>query len=189
MGTADRNRHPEPSHDSIVADWQAHAEEHDDANYDFLCSLKHRDYGFDPDEATADLHRQAFDIVDCTRCANCCKTMIVELDEADIERIARHLDMPREAFIETYLEPAEHESAHRMRERPCPFLGSDDLCTIYDVRPTGCREYPHTDKVGFTTRTMSQASNALQCPAVFWIVEQMRVRAGERRRRRRRRRS
>ena len=45
-----------------------------------------------------------------------------------------------------------------------------DRCTIYKVRPTDCREYPHTDKEGFTFRAMGVASNALACPAVFWIV-------------------
>lgn len=52
--------------------------------------------------------------------------------------------------------------------------GDDNLCSIYEVRPAECREYPHTNKPGFTTRTVRHASNALACPAVFWIVEQMR---------------
>ena len=55
--------------------------------------------------------------------------------------------------------------------------GDDNRCTIYDVRPAACREYPHTDKEGFTFRTMLHANNAKQCPAVFWIVEQLRLRA------------
>ncbi len=24
---------------------------------------------------------------------------------------------------------------------PCPFLGADNLCTVYDVRPTNCRRF------------------------------------------------
>jgi len=63
------------------------------------------------------------------------------------------------------------------RQKPCPFLGDDDHCTIHDVRPVVCREYPHTDKEGFTSRTMGVAGNALVCPAVFWIVEQMKRQA------------
>ena len=26
--------------------------------------------------------------------------------------------------------------------KPCPFLSSDNLCLIYEVRPDGCRLYP-----------------------------------------------
>ena len=47
------------------------------------------------------------------------------------------------------------------------------------MRPNLCREYPHTDKEGFTFIMMGVASNALVCPAVFWIVEQMKRQALE----------
>jgi hypothetical protein len=58
-------------HDTIVEDWRRNAESHGDENYAFLRSLKFRDYGFDPDELAAELHERVFEIVDCTRCANC----------------------------------------------------------------------------------------------------------------------
>ncbi len=61
---------------------------------------------------------------------------------------------------------------------PAQFLAQDGRCTIYDVRPTVCREYPHTNKKGFTFRTHLHARNALSCPIVFWIVEQMKRKAG-----------
>ena len=99
-------------HDSIVQDWQKHAEQNDEKNYRFLRSLKHRDYGFEPDEVAGELHEQAFKMVDCNRCANCCKTMTVLLTEADIERIAQHLNMPVQEFHRAaYLEPDESQSS------------------------------------------------------------------------------
>ncbi len=165
------------NHDGIVDDWRRHAEKHDGKNYRFLRSLKTRDCGFDPDEAAAELHEQVFGTVDCTRCANCCKTMTVLLDRPDIDRIAGHLGMAAQEFIDTHLEPGENGDLPKMRQQPCPFLGGDNRCTIYEVRPACCREYPHTDKEGFATRTMLHADNAKECPAVFWIVEQLRHRA------------
>ena len=160
-------------HDSVVEDWRNNGERHDDENYEFLRSMKFRDYGFDPDELAGDLHEQAFQIVDCTRCANCCKTMDIKLDDEDIDRIAEHLNMPTAEFIERYLEAKEEDGPYKARQKPCPFLGEDDRCTIYEVRPTVCREYPHTDKEGLVFRTIGVANNTLVCPAVFWIVEQM----------------
>jgi Fe-S-cluster containining protein len=155
------------NHDSIVQDWRVHAERHDEKNYRFLRSLKHRDYGFDPDELAGELHEQVFQTVDCTL-----------LTEADIERIAQRLDLSVQQFTERYLEPDEEEAPLlKMRQQPCPFLGGDNRCTIYEVRPAACREYPHTDKEGFTSRTMLHANNAKECPAVFWVVEQLRLRA------------
>ncbi len=167
-------------HDAVVEDWRQYAEPNDDENYDFLRSMKFKDYGFEPDELAGELHQQAFEIVDCTRCANCCKTMDITISDEDVERIAGHLKLETTEFLETYLEDADDEEGdgpHKARQKPCPFLSEDARCTIYEVRPTVCREYPHTDKDGFTFRTMGVAGNALVCPAVFWIVEQMKKRA------------
>ena len=97
--------------------------------------------------------------------------------EVQMQRRVTLLNMPTAEFIETYLEADDEDGPYKARQRPCPFLGDDDRCTIYEVRPTVCREYPHTDKEGFTFRTMGVASNAQVCPAVFWIVEQMKQRA------------
>jgi len=110
--------------------------------------------------------------------------MDIKFSDEDVMRIARHFDMDTDEFVKTYLEPDEEDGPYKVRGKPCPFLGDDDRCGIYDVRPTVCREYPHTDKEGFTFRTMGVANNALACPAVFWIVEEMKKRSGycERRR-------
>ncbi len=164
-------------HDTVVANWNQNAERHDDENYGFLRSMKFRDYGFDPDELAGELHEQAFQIVDCTRCANCCKTMDITFDDKDIERIAGRLNMPTAKFMRRTWKPMMRMARYKARQKPCPFLGDDDRCTIYEVRPTVCLEYPHTDKEGFTFRTRGVASNTLVCPAVFWIVEQMKQRA------------
>jgi hypothetical protein len=70
----------------MVEDWRRNAELHGDANYAFLRSLKFRDYGFDPDELAAELHERAFGTVDCTRCANCCKTLEIKITDDDVQR-------------------------------------------------------------------------------------------------------
>jgi hypothetical protein len=161
-------------HESVVNDWRRNAAAHADANFDFLHSLKSSD-ARKTDALAGRLHREAFEIVDCTRCANCCKTMSVRLNREDIERIAGHLGMSPAEFAAKYLKPTDDDELEIVA-KPCPFLGTDDRCTIYEVRPDCCRGYPHTDAKGFATRTMSHSANTLVCPAVFWIVEQMRER-------------
>ena len=37
--------------------------------------------------------------IDCTQCANCCKEIIISLDESDITNFAEGLQMPEEKFI------------------------------------------------------------------------------------------
>ncbi len=165
-------------HDTVIDQWRQNAERHDEANYAFLRSMKFCDDDFEPDELAGELQKQAFEIVDCTRCANCCKTMAIKFSHTDVQRIAGHLDMAVDPFVEKYLEPDDEDEPYRAGSRPCPFLGEDDRCSIYDVRPTVCRQYPHTDKEGFASRTMGVASHALVCPAVFWIIERMKREAG-----------
>lgn len=136
------------THDDLVADWKANAEKHDDKNYWCLRSLKQRSFK-KVDRIALELHQEAFSIVDCTRCANCCRTLRPVFTDQDIERIAGHLGMAREEFMATYLEPGEEEGSYRIKTSPCPFLGADSKCTIYDVRPEKCRGYPFTDKQDF----------------------------------------
>lgn len=155
---------PDSDHDTVVKGRRQNAERHDEENYEFLRSMKHREYGFDPDELAGELHKQAFQIVDCTRCANCCKTMNIKFDDEDIDGIAGHLNMSVDEFIETYLAADDEDGHYIARQKPCPFLGEDDHCTIYD-RPTARREYPHTDKEGLVFRTMGVANSTLVCPA------------------------
>ena len=105
-------------------------------------------------------------------------TAITELPKPVIARIAGHLGMPQDKFIAAYLERDEEEARYRIKTTPCPFLGEDSKCTIYDVRPEKCQGYPFTDKPDFTLSTINHANNAVVCPAVFYLVEQMKRRLG-----------
>jgi Fe-S-cluster containining protein len=162
------------THDALVADWQENAKDHDDDNYHFLRSLKMRSPK-KVDRIALELHQEAFNIVDCTKCANCCRTLHPIVTDGDIARIAAHLSTTVEDFIAAYLEN-DAEGRYRIKASPCPFLGDDNLCAIYEVRPEKCRGYPFTDKPDFVFMTITHANNAVACPAVFYLVEQMKRR-------------
>jgi uncharacterized protein len=165
------------THDALVADWQEYAKKHDDENYLFLRSLKQRSFK-KVDRIALELHQEAFSIVDCTKCANCCRTLRIVVTDEDIPRIAGHLGMTTDKFIATYLERNEEDGSYRIKKTPCPFLGADSKCTIYAVRPEKCQGYPFTDKPDFPFSTINHANNALACPAAFYLVEQMKRRLG-----------
>ncbi len=163
-------------HDAIFQDWKDHAARNEHANFRFLRSLKMVSNPKRIDVLAAELHTEAFGLIDCTRCANCCKTIPPGVTDEDIGVIAGQLGLSKEQFIETYLTVDQDEGGYRMKVTPCPFLGEDDRCTIYDVRPEDCRQFPHTDKKQFTSRVYQHASNTQACPAVYYIVEEMRSR-------------
>ncbi len=162
-------------HDALLRDWKRNAARREDVNYRFVRSLKMVDDPNEVDELARRLHQEVFARIDCTRCASCCKTMTVGLNDQDIERIAGRQEMTREEFIAAFLTvDPDNLRQFLIKTTPCPFLGEDDRCTIYDVRPESCRDFPHTDKEGFACRTHLHASNTLTCPAVYHIVEEMR---------------
>lgn len=62
-------------HDAILRDWNASAAKNEHANFRFLRSLKMVSNPKRIDALAAELHAEAFGCIDCTRCANCCKTI------------------------------------------------------------------------------------------------------------------
>lgn len=85
----------------------------------------------------------AFKKVNCLDCANCCKTKGPQLNKKDIGRIAAHLNLEKQQFVDRYLKFNENDD-YVMQQLPCPFLAKDNKCEIYEVAPKACRSYPHT---------------------------------------------
>lgn len=124
------------------------------------------------DEAFHAQHEAAFQHIDCLTCANCCKTTSPIFTQNDIALLAKGLKIKPAAFIAKYLK-IDADGDYVLLSAPCPFLGNDNYCSVYENRPKACREYPHTDR-----RKMHQIldltyRNALVCPAVFEIVNQL----------------
>ncbi len=75
-------------------------------------------------------------------------------------------------FTDKYLHMDE-DSHWVFNEAPCAFLGDDNYCSIYDVRPKACREYPHTDRKNMMQVLDLAYENTMVCPAVAEMVENM----------------
>tara|TARA_R110000764_G_scaffold130624_1_gene218501 strand:- start:660 stop:1151 length:492 start_codon:yes stop_codon:yes gene_type:complete len=119
-----------------------------------------------------ELHEAEFKRTDCLTCANCCKTTGLLFTNADVERISKSFRMKPQKFIDTYLQ-IDEENDFVLQQVPCTFLGADNYCSIYDVRPKACREFPHTDRKKFQQISNLTLKNVEICPAAFNIVEEM----------------
>ena len=119
-----------------------------------------------------ELHNAEFKKTDCLKCANCCKTTGPLFTLADIERISKHLRQKPQQFINLYLR-IDEDKDYVLQNVPCTFLDNDNTCSIYDVRPKACREFPHTDRKKFQQITDLTLQNVVICPAAFNIVEEM----------------
>jgi len=120
-----------------------------------------------------DLHDEEFAKTDCLECANCCKTSSPIFTDKDISRIAKYFRMKEVKFISQYLQRDEDDFMV-LQQAPCAFLDdNNNACTIYNVRPKACAEYPHTNRKKFIQLTNLTLKNTEICPAVFNIIEEL----------------
>ncbi len=110
--------------------------------------------------------------IDCTTCANCCKTMTPTFTGADIKRISAHLSMTPGEFKEKWLFKEEGTGDWVNKMQPCQFL-VNDKCSIYEVRPRDCAEFPHHYKKPFDAYNDTFIQNLHRCPATFTLVERL----------------
>lgn len=118
------------------------------------------------------LHENAFNEINCLNCANCCKNHGATFKPTDIKRISKFLGMKEGDFITTYLRSDEDED-YVTKTLPCPFLGSDNYCSIYEVRPTDCRRYPYTNEDILLKKKSLTLKNVEVCPAVAHVLNRI----------------
>ena len=119
-----------------------------------------------------DLHEEAFNKIDCLQCAACCKNYSPRFKTPDIKRISKLLKMKESAFIETYLS-LDNDGDYVTNTNPCPFLGADNYCSIYEDRPSDCHRFPYTDEDVILKRPQITLKNSSFCPAVYFVLERL----------------
>ena len=128
--------------------------------------------GRDLDALFNDLHEEAFEKVDCLKCANCCKTTGPLLKNKDIDRLSEQLRVKPANFVSEHLR-IDEDNDYVFKKMPCPFLKDDNYCSVYSARPNACREYPHTDQRNIRSILPITYLNSMICPAVALIVEEL----------------
>ncbi len=127
----------------------------------------------------AEAEKKAWAKVDCLDCGNCCKKMTPTFIDADIKRISKHLKMTEAAFKKKWIEREEPEPDGTQgdlinKSRPCQFLNlEDNKCSIYEVRPADCAEFPHFQKKTFEDQNETYMQNLKFCPATYEFVKKV----------------
>lgn len=119
-----------------------------------------------------DLHEEAFQKIDCLTCGNCCKNYSPRFKTPDIKRISKSLRLKESAFIDTYLD-LDTDGDYVAKTKPCPFLGADNYCSIYEDRPSDCKRFPYTDEDVLIKRPAITLKNSTFCPAVHHVLERL----------------
>jgi len=156
------------TNDLIFKNWEKKSEEHQKRYRNFLNKAGKNKVL----KQLPALHEEAFEKINCLHCANCCKNYSPRFKTTDIKRIAKVLKMKEGDFIETYLK-LDEEGDYVVKSLPCPFLGADNFCSIYEDRPSDCRRFPYTDEDVILKRPRLTLKNASFCPIVYFVMEKL----------------
>lgn len=122
------------------------------------------------------VNRDVWKEIDCLGCANCCKTMSPTFTVKDVKRISAHLEMRPLEFREKYLYLEKKDKDWMNKVQPCQFLNlSNNMCSIYEVRPADCAGFPHLTKKKMVDYVHVHKQNVQYCPATFKMVEKMKA--------------
>lgn len=127
------------------------------------------------EQIAADVSRS----IDCTACANCCRTLAVGLEPDDIGRLAAGTGYPAAEVLARYVDRAGGAAFGEwatLRGVPCPLL-RDNLCSVYAHRPLACAQYPAFTP-DFRWLLDYILEDAGRCPIVFNVIERLKAHLG-----------
>lgn len=124
------------------------------------------------DTIVQELHEEVSEDIDCLSCAGCCKTLGPAIYDKDIERIAKALRIKPSEVVTSYLR-VDEDGDYVFKTMPCPFLQTDNYCSIYESRPKACREYPHTDRKKFEQIYKLTVKNSVTCPIAYEVLTKL----------------
>lgn len=119
-------------------------------------------------------NEKAWKDLDCLECANCCKAMTPTYTNADMKRIAAHMEISVDEMKQRWLKKERGTGDWINKTTPCQFLDlKTNLCSIYEVRPADCAGFPHLHKRRFVDYVHVHKQNVSECPATFRMIETM----------------
>ena len=89
-----------------------------------------------------DICKRLHDSARCEMCGRCCSQANITVMDSETGRIAEHLRMDENTFINQYLYRRDGVWLFRKSGR-CKFLTNDNKCAIWSERPEICRDFPY----------------------------------------------
>lgn len=144
-------------------------------NSDFTLFLKQLDKS-KLDKTVHELNNIITPKIDCTTCGNCCKSLMIVIEEEEAEKVATHLQLTRENFDAQFIEKGSN-GMMLINKIPCHFL-TDNKCTVYEHRFAGCKEFPAMHLPNFKDRLFTTFMHYSRCPIIFNIVQELKLATG-----------
>jgi uncharacterized protein len=114
--------------------------------------------------------------VDCLSCGNCCRSLMINVEEGELKPIADFLGTNEVDIKTAHVETSQH-GMMVMNTIPCAFL-SGNACTVYEHRFSDCRAFPHLDRPNFPDRLFGTLMHYGRCVIIYNVIEQLKGRIG-----------
>lgn len=147
--------------------------EHNLSQNDIFCNTLRNIDNNQLDALVFELNNKIAPQISCTNCGNCCKSLMVNINNEEANNAAEHLKISRTEFDEKYIAKGE-SGAMIINSIPCHFL-SDNKCTIYEKRFEGCKEFPALDLPNFNKRLFTVFMHYDRCPIIFNVIEALKT--------------
>jgi Fe-S-cluster containining protein len=125
------------------------------------------------DEAVVKINAHVEPLINCTKCGNCCKNLMINVTAEETQKLSHALELTVEQIQVKFLEKGLGDS-FIMKSMPCSFL-SGTRCSIYENRFAGCREFPNLNKTEFTKRLFTTMMHYNRCPIIFNVIEELKI--------------
>ncbi len=105
------------------------------------------------------------DLFECTQCGTCCQGEGgIYLTRKEIDRISKFLNLSQQRFLEKFcLKKNGRTYIHTREDGYCHF-SQKGQCTIHEVKPTPCRQWPFFPPMLIDQINWETARNS--CPAL-----------------------
>jgi Fe-S-cluster containining protein len=152
------------------------AVEKDEENFYFKQFLGVRD-GSEIDERVTSLNEKIAPAIDCTACGNCCKSLMINVTQPEVESLSGYLQMDVNGLKEKYIETSQEGDMMVINTIPCHFL-TGATCSIYEHRFAECRDFPGLHRGNFKERLFATFMHYGRCPIIYNVVEQLKKEMG-----------
>jgi Fe-S-cluster containining protein len=128
------------------------------------------------DQAVFELSEVISPKIECTDCGNCCKSLMVNIDDNEANHLSAHLGHTRDEFDQKYLDKGE-SGRMVINAIPCHFLVGNS-CSVYSHRFAGCKEFPAFHVPDFNKRLFTTYMHYDRCPIIFNVMETLKTDSG-----------
>jgi uncharacterized protein len=125
------------------------------------------------EEQVTQLNATIEPLINCTTCGNCCKTLMINVEVDEVAVASDFIGLNVQDFKTKYVEEG---SSGRViiNAIPCHFL-SNDKCTIYEARFSGCKEFPGLHLPNLKARLFTVMMHYNRCPIIFNVIENLKI--------------